>query len=96
MNNFKSLRGFVIFAALSVSGCQQYLERTDRVTLGAGNSLAANEARMVVDPWPRNVDDTHIHADGQRMSDTIRKYKGYHATEAPASGNTIELVLPTQ
>ena len=95
MNNFKALSCILVTSSLGLAGCQQYLDRSDGVTSYAGNHLAANEAKMVVDPWPRNVDNTDIPADGQRMSDTVRKYKTAHENEE-ADDSPVQVFLGTQ
>ena len=53
----------------------QYFERKDGVTVGAGNAKAVNSATHIIDPWPRNVGNTRIPGDGQRMSGAIERYR---------------------
>lgn len=53
----------------------QYFERKDGITLGAGNAKAVNSATHIIDPWPRNVGNTRIPGDGQRMSGAIERYR---------------------
>ncbi len=96
MNKFNVLKCVSVFAALAMSGCQQYLDRNEGVTSFAGNSQAANEAKMVVDPWPRNVENTDIPADGQRMANTIDKYKNAHAPDAQADTGDVDIFLGPQ
>jgi len=52
-----------------------YLQRTEGITAGAGDAKAVNSAIHTADPWPANVWNRHIPADGERMSDAIRRYK---------------------
>lgn len=44
----------------AVSGCADYLNRRDSITLGAGNSIEANTAIQTIDPFPDNASDTQI------------------------------------
>jgi hypothetical protein len=53
----------------------QYFERKNGVTVGAGNAKSANSAVHIIDPWPRNVGNTRIPGDGQRMSGAIERYR---------------------
>jgi hypothetical protein len=52
-----------------------YLQRSNTITLSAGNAKEANAAIQVIDPWPRYVYDTHIPGDGQRMADAVNRYE---------------------
>jgi hypothetical protein len=53
----------------------QYVQRTDKITLSAGNAEAANTAIQVIDPWPRYVYNTRIPGDGQRMAEAVERYE---------------------
>jgi hypothetical protein len=53
----------------------QYLQRSDTITLGAGNAKDVNAATHVIDPWPRYVGDRRIPADAERMSTAISRYR---------------------
>ena len=85
--NIKPIKLAGMLALLPLAACQQYLDRSEGVTSFAGNQLAANEAKMVDDPWPRYAEQTHIHHDGQRLSGTVTKYRSANSTKtsAPAS-----------
>ncbi len=43
-----------------VSGCADYMNHRDSVTLGAGNALEGNIALHTIDPFPANAKDTDI------------------------------------
>jgi len=75
MSNFKNLKMLSLFALLITGGCQNYLDRHDGVTTFAGDAQAANEIKMVVDPWNPNAENTHIDTDGKRASDAIVRYR---------------------
>ena len=73
---------------------QQYVQRADKVTLTAGNAEEVNTRIQETDPWPRNVGNTHIAADGKRMADAVYRY-GCDAAAPPAAplGATTTTVL---
>jgi len=54
---------------------EQYFQRKDTVTLGAGNAKEVNSATHVIDPWPRYVGDTRIPGDGGRMAGAVERYR---------------------
>ena len=53
----------------------QYIQRSDTITLSAGNAKNANAAIHVIDPWPRASANRNIPANGQRMSDAYERYR---------------------
>ncbi len=53
----------------------QYLQRTDAVTVGAGDAKEVNSATQTIDPWPPKVRDKAIPANGQRMTAAIQRYQ---------------------
>jgi hypothetical protein len=62
----------------------EYLQRTDTITLGAGNANDVNAAIHVIDPWPRHVGNVRIRGDGDRMVGAVQRYKR-GASQRPAS-----------
>ena len=90
MKTSNALKLISLAAVLALGGCQQSLERNDGVTTTAGNSLAVNQAITTVDPWPRNAENTDISGDGQRLGDTVTKYKTANTPEDD-SGNANDL-----
>ena len=54
---------------------QQYVQRSDHITLSAGNAKEANAAIQIIDPWPRYVYNTRIQGDGQRMAEAVERYE---------------------
>jgi hypothetical protein len=72
-----------ILAALVVGGCsglwgddelERYAQRTDRITLSAGDAKEVNAATHMLTPWPPGVGDRRILADGARMQRAIERY----------------------
>jgi hypothetical protein len=72
-------------AAAALAGCSggpsfddpftQYTQRTQTITLGAGDAKEANAAIQVIDPWPRYAYDTRIPGNGQRLADAVERYR---------------------
>ena len=52
-----------------------YAQRTDKVTLSAGNASEVNEAIHTIDPWPRYVYDTNIPDDAARLAHAVSGYE---------------------
>jgi hypothetical protein len=73
-----------------VDSYQQYVQRSDKVTLSAGNAQEVNTRIQEIDPWPRNVGNTRIAVDGDRMADAVWRYRcGKPAPEPlPVEGTT--------
>ena len=84
MKSIGRLTSFTILTAFAVglAGCNhlednitQYTQRTDKVTLSAGNANASNVAIHMVDPWPRASADRRIPANGERMAGAYERYR---------------------
>ena len=61
-----------------------YIQRSDTITLGAGNARNVNAATHIIDPWPRYVGNRQIPANGDRMSRAIERYRqGSYRQPAP-------------
>jgi hypothetical protein len=66
----------------------QYFHRSDTITLSAGNAKDVNAAIHVIDPWPRNVHNRRIPANGDRMVGAVQRYQGRQVQrgQTPAGG----------
>jgi hypothetical protein len=53
----------------------EYLQRTIKVATTGGDSQAANLALQTAEPWPRYANNTHILADGARMTRAVQRYE---------------------
>jgi hypothetical protein len=62
----------------------QYFERTDTITLSAGNAKEVNAAIHTIDPWPRRAANRRIPANGARMIGAIQRYRSNQPTQANA------------
>jgi type IV pilus biogenesis protein CpaD/CtpE len=100
MRAIRRLTRLVVLPVLAagLAGCihvedsiTQYAERSDKVTLSAGNAKDANVVTHMIDPWPRYSADRRIPADGQRMAAGVERYRNVEKqlTTAPR-------ILPVQ
>jgi len=53
----------------------QYVNRSDTITLSAGNAKDVNAATHVIDPWPPGVGNRRIPASGGRMVGAVERYQ---------------------
>jgi hypothetical protein len=61
-----------------------YIQRSDKITLGAGDAKDVNAATHVIDPWPRYVGDRRIPGNGDRLSRAVTRYnQGSYRQPAP-------------
>ncbi len=52
-----------------------YGDRTDTVSYHGGDAVAFNSQLQTENPWPRYVNRTHIHMDGNVAGGAYRRYK---------------------
>jgi hypothetical protein len=73
-----------ILAALAVGGCsglwgndefERYSQRTDAITMSAGDAKEVNAVTHTYHPWPPGVYDRQIVADGPRMQRALERYR---------------------
>ena len=74
-------------AALTLGGCKsdgglygddelaRYAQRSDKITLSAGDAKEVNAAAHTIHPWPRGVNDRRIAANGERMARAVDRYR---------------------
>src|SRR5260370_12726920 len=55
---------------------QEYAQRSQTITLSAGNARETNAAIHVIDPWPRYAGNKRIPANGQRMAGAGERQPG--------------------
>ena len=61
--------------ALPHDPMEDYFQRRDGVTFGAGNAKSSNSVQHIIDPWPPYVANTRIPGNGQRMQGAIERYR---------------------
>ena len=78
-----TLRLLIILAALSLGGCwglagddemSRYLQRSDTMTMSAGDAKQVNAATHTINPWPRYVQDRRITTDARRTDGAVQRY----------------------
>ena len=67
---------------------QPYTQRTDKVTLSAGNAKEVNSRIHEVDPWPRYVANARIPANGERMARAVERYRKQGPRPLPPEGTS--------
>lgn len=53
-----------LVALAGLSGCADYMNNWDTVSLGAGNSTEANTAIQEIEPWPPQAYNTTVGSGG--------------------------------
>lgn len=52
----------------------RYFQRSDTITLSAGDAKQANAVTHTINPWPRNVGDRRIVTDARRVGAAVTRY----------------------
>src|SRR5260370_26710994 len=77
---------------------QEYAQRSQTITLSAGNARETNAAIHVIDPWPRYAGNKRIPADGQRMAGPLQgapQHSGHGGGQEPIGADSAApLTLP--
>ena len=91
----------------TLSGCSEYLDRRDTISLHGGDAVATDKVTQMVDPWPPASADKNIGFDGTRMETAVERYRtnrtyppsgtGTSAaySQAPAAANNTTPLGPT-
>jgi hypothetical protein len=107
-----ALRSFTLatVVALLLGGCSglwgddevaRYAQRTDRITMSAGDAKEVNAVTHMLTPWPPGVGDRRIVTDGTRMQRAIDRYHRGARPPDPMpdiglEGTTFGTALPTE
>jgi len=65
----------VVLAACNSDRAHEYLARSDKVTSGAGDAVAANRAIHTISPWSPPSHKTQIDMDGKRAGLAVKRYE---------------------
>ena len=77
------LRLLTVLVALSLGGCyglagddemSRYLQRSDTMTMSAGDAKQVNAVTHTINPWPRYVQDRRIATDARRATGAVQRY----------------------
>jgi hypothetical protein len=78
-----TLRLLAVVAVLSLGGCwglagddemSRYLQRSDTITMSAGDAKQVNAVTHTINPWPRYVGDRRIATDARRTGAAVTRY----------------------
>jgi len=78
-----SIRYLALFAPLLLGGCygvaghdevDRYFQRSDTITMSAGDAKQVNAVTHTINPWPRNVGDRRIAYDARRVGAAVTRY----------------------
>ena len=78
-----TIRYLVLFAPFLLGGCyglsghdemDRYIQRSETITMSAGDAKQVNAATHIITPWPRNVGDRRIAYDARRVGAAVTRY----------------------
>ncbi|MDB5644269.1 MAG: hypothetical protein JWN07_3586 [Hyphomicrobiales bacterium] len=106
MRSFRSdvMKGAALTLVLACGACSDVLARRDTIAYSAGNSIAANRAIQVIDPYPRRSFLRGQPTDGLKAQQSVKRYLAPDAgLSAPTSiappsagASASGLAAPTQ
>ncbi|BBO03832.1 MULTISPECIES: hypothetical protein [Bradyrhizobium] len=78
-----TIRYLVLFAPILLGGCygvaghdevDRYFQRSDSITMTAGDAKQVNAVTHTIHPWPRYVGDRRIAYDARRVGAAVTRY----------------------
>jgi hypothetical protein len=66
--------GALVLALPVLPGCSEYVARRDGISAYAGDAVAGNQVKQMVDPWPAVAADRNIRYDGVVMQRAVQRY----------------------
>ena len=70
------LRGLALAALIAaLSGCSEYLDRRETISLNGGDAVMTNRVTQMVDPWPRVSADRNLAFSGEKMQSAVERYR---------------------
>lgn len=60
MSNKIHLLAAASLSLFALSGCVVENEHSEGISYSGGNAIAHNSSLQIIDPWPDNVQDTHL------------------------------------
>ncbi|MFB6420498.1 MULTISPECIES: hypothetical protein [Bradyrhizobium] len=78
-----TIRYLALCAPFLLGGCyglaghdemDRYFQRSDTITMSAGDAKQVNAATHTITPWPRYVGDTRIATDARRAGSAVTRY----------------------
>jgi hypothetical protein len=93
------LRLLTVLAALSLGGCyglagddemSRYLQRSDTITMSAGDAKQANAVTHTIHPWPSNVGDRRIVVSAAKTGGAVARYRSGTQSRDPLPAIGLE------
>lgn len=75
-----SITAVLVAMAVITGGCQEYLERSDTMTLGVADATETNKAIQTITRWPKASRQDRWVSDGQRANAAMVRYHAGKAT----------------
>ena len=78
-----TVRYLALLSPLLLGGCyglhghdemDRYFQRSDTITMSAGDAKQVNAVTHTIHPWPRNVGDRRIAYDARRVGGAVSRY----------------------
>ncbi|MBR0875479.1 hypothetical protein JQ633_34355 [Bradyrhizobium tropiciagri] len=96
-----TIRYLALLAPLLLGGCygvfghdemDRYVQRSETITMSAGNAKEVNAATHTINPWPRYVGDRRIAYDARRVGPAVTRYGTQQRPldQLPNMGNPTE------
>src|SRR5947208_2142284 len=96
-----TMRYLALFAPLLLGGCyglaghdemDRYFQRSNTITMSAGDAKQVNAVTHTINPWPRYVGDTRIATDARRTDGAVKRYSDTTrpVDQLPDIGNATE------
>ncbi len=96
-----TIRYLALFAPFLLGGCyglaghdevDRYFQRSDTITMTAGDAKQVNAVTHTIHPWPRNVSDRRIAYDARRVGAAVTRYGNTQrpVDQLPDIGNATE------
>ena len=98
-----TIRYLALFAPLLLGGCygvaghdavDRYFQRSDSITMTAGDAKQVNAVTHTIHPWPRYVGDRRIAYDARRVGSAVTRYGNQQqpVDQLPDMGDPTKLI----
>ncbi|MEM8812951.1 MAG: hypothetical protein AAGF59_10070 [Pseudomonadota bacterium] len=77
--------------ALSLAGCAEWIDRSETIGFNAGDAVAANKVKQIIDPWDERSGWTNLPQDGQKAASAVDSYRKGGGEETGSDKTTITI-----
>jgi len=85
----KALRALALgLVFTSLSGCSEYVDRRDTISIHGGDAVATDKVTQMVDPWPAVSAQKDIGFSGERMETAMERYRTNRTYEPIGTGTS--------